>query len=105
MAIIINQKKKRKEFAHGLEKLLKGNPISTIKSGRKDKYTTVIDGEVIRMAPDLVNLTDIDENDPHLRQWILETEANWRKRSSHRTSEEAQSIIDKKLLEIKNLRR
>ena len=99
MATTTNPKKKKKGFERGSVKQLKGNTTSDTKN--EDSLATIVDGEVITMEKDLISMSEINENDPHIKKWLLEKEAKWRKRSSHRTREEADQIFAQKLAESK----
>ena len=94
-----NQNKKKKGCVPGSAKRSKDSTTSDTKN--EDNFKTIIDGEVITMAEDLRSMSEIDENDPHVKKWLLDKEAKWRKRSSHRTREEADQIFAQKLAESK----
>ena len=90
MDTTVDPKRKKKGSAHGLEKSSRAKLTIDIKND--ERFVTMINGEVIMMAEDLVNLPEADYDDPFIQKMIKEDLNQREKKFGRLTTEDVEEI-------------
>ena len=95
MDTIRDQKQKKKESEPTLEKQSQDNITKDL--GDKFYY---LNGELIEIADDLLDLPEFDYDNPEMKAWMDEEDAEFRRKFPNLTHEEAGKKIDRILAEL-----
>ena len=96
------------DITHNLKKKKRKSDYTSRKQSRASTKRSMAgrvyyaNGERIVMEKDLVDLPEIDENDPEVQKWYADFYARFRMKFPKLTSEEADKIIDTRFAELEN---